>query len=277
MAKLGRDTSPGSRGETTEDDTHVFIRILHKGILPLVVVLAIWQTIVFLIPHLPSLADVASAFIRLAVEGDTDGYTLLQHTQISMVRVTWGIFSAALTAIPLGIVIGRYRFIEGFAGPVVEAMRPIPPIAWIPISILLFRANLLAGQVFIIWIGAFFPILLNTVAGVKRTDPVHLDVARTFGAKEHQVLSKIVVPSAAPEIFAGLRIGFGIGFMCLVAAEMIGGGLGLGYLVIVTEQLGRTGETISAMLVIGMIGFLINYLFQSTEKYVLKWRREVSV
>jgi NitT/TauT family transport system permease protein len=223
------------------------------------------------------LLDIAEAFLKLVSEGDTEGRTMAEHTGMSMFRVALGFLAAIVTGVPLGIGIGRYRIMNSILGPVVEAMRPIPPIAWIPISILMFQGNFLGSQVFIIWIGAFFPILLNTTAGVNRTDPVHLDVARTFGAGEIQVLQKIVVPSAAPEVFAGLRIGFGIGWMCLVAAEMIGGGLGLGHLVIVTEQLGRTAETISAMLVIGFIGFLISYMFLYIERRLLRWRREVSI
>jgi NitT/TauT family transport system permease protein len=156
-------------------------------------------------------------------------------------------------------------------------MRPIPPIAWIPLAILLFRSNLLGAQVFIIWVGAFFPILINTTTGVKRTETVHIDAAKTFGASEGQILRKIVIPSAGPEIFAGFRIGFGIGWMCLVAAEMIGGGLGLGYLVLIMQQVGQTGAVISSMLLIGLIGFLISYLFQLYERQLLKWRQIVSV
>ncbi|MGV9103947.1 MAG: ABC transporter permease, partial [Candidatus Thorarchaeota archaeon] len=175
-----------------------------------------------------------------------------------------------------------YKTVYAVLGPVIDAMRPIPPIAWIPISILMFSGlrypfSLLVSQVFIIWIGAFFPILLNTTAGVKRTNSVHLDVCATFGAAERQVLRRVIIPSALPEMFAGLRVGFGIGWMCLVAAEIIGGGLGLGYLVSITQQLGRTGETISAMLVIGFIGFLLSYLFLYAERKMLAWRQDVSV
>ncbi|MFW9944771.1 MAG: ABC transporter permease, partial [Candidatus Sifarchaeia archaeon] len=126
-----------------------------------------------------------------------------------------------MTAVPLGIAIGRYSIADSVLGPVVEATRPIPPIAWIPLSLLIF-SSLLSAQVFIIWIGAFFPILINTTTGVKRTEPVHIDVAKTFGASESRILTSVVIPSAAPEMFAGMRIGFGIGWMCLVAAEMIG-------------------------------------------------------
>ena len=142
---------------------------------------------------------------------------------------------------------------------------------------MLFRSNLLGAQVFIIWIGAFFPILINTTTGVKRTEPVHIDAAKTFGAGELQILSKIVIPSSGPEVFAGLRIGFGIGWMCLVAAEMIGGGLGLGYLVLIMQQVGQTGAVISSMLLIGLIGFLISYFFLIIERHLLRWRQTVSV
>lgn len=256
-----------------------FVRI----IIPLSIVLILWQ-IIALVSRGISLLDVANAFYKLVTVGDTDGRTLIEHTRLSVIRVTIGFFIAMLTAVPLGIAIGRYRVVDAILGPVVEAMRPIPPIAWIPLSILIFGSsnlvflpNVWVSQIFIIWIGSFFPILLNTVAGVKRTSPVHIDVAKTFGASEFDILRKVVVPSATPEIFAGFRIGFGIGWMCLVAAEMIGGGLGLGYLVIITEQLGQTGSTLSAMLVIGFIGFVITYFFLYIEKHVLKWRREVTI
>ena len=256
--------------------------VLIKGIVPLVILLILWQTIAMIATRNQingpiGLDEVARQFIELVVEGDSEGQTLLVHAGLSLYRVGLGFIAAILTACPIGIAIGRYRLVDSILGPVVEAMRPIPPIAWIPLSILLFQANFTGGQVFIIWVGAFFPILINTTAGVKRTKPVHLDVASTFGASEAQILSKIILPSAAPEIFVGLRLGFGIGWMCLVAAEMIGGGLGLGYLVILTEQLGLIGQTISVMLLIGFIGFVFSYLFFRAEKHLLRYREEISV
>ena len=250
--------------------------IILKVILPIIILLIIWQLIAFIAGGI-SLLDIAQSFLVLIIEGDFDGNTLLQHTIFSLYRVVVGFIIALITAIPLGIAIGRYKFANTLFSPVVDAIRPIPPIAWIPISILMFRANLLGSQAFIIWIGAFFPILLNTTTGVKRTEVVHLDVANTFGTTERQVLSKIIIPSASPEIFAGLRIGFGIGWMCLVAAEMISGGLGLGYLVSISQQLGRTGDTISAMLMIGLIGFIFSVIFLYIEKRLLRWRKDISV
>jgi ABC-type nitrate/sulfonate/bicarbonate transport system permease component len=279
MAKDTKDSGPtSSRKKRIFPSPH---DVLVKGVIPLAILLVLWQLIAMIatrnVQTQIGLDGVLVSFIELVVEGDADGRTLLEHTNMSLYRVGFGFIVAFLTAVPLGIIIGRYRIADSILGPVVEAMRPIPPIAWIPISILLFQANFIGGQIFIIWIGAFFPILINTTAGVKRTEPVHLDVASTFGASETQILSKVILPSAAPEIFAGIRIGFGIGWMCLVAAEMIGGGLGLGYLVILTEQLGLVGQTISAMLVIGVIGFAFSYFFLSVERYLLRYRQEVSV
>jgi NitT/TauT family transport system permease protein len=249
--------------------------ILLKVILPVILLILLWHLISTI--SRSSLEDVVDAFIRLVTEGDSEGYFLIDHVRMSLFRVLIGFTFAVLTAVPLGIAIGRYRLINSLLGPVVEAMRPIPPIAWIPLAILMFYRNMLGAQVFIIWVGAFFPILTNTTTGVKRTEPVHIDSAKTFGASEIQILSKIVVPSAGPEIFAGLRIGFGIGWMCLVAAEMIGGGLGLGYLVLIMQQIGRTGAVIISMLLIGLIGFLITFFFLLIEKRLLKWRQTVSV
>lgn len=257
------------------------VQFLLKIIFPIFIVLLLWQFIA-MITHDLSLLDVANSFVRLTFEGDVEGRLLIEHTTLSVIRVTIGFIIASMTAVPLGIAIGRYKAADAIFGPVVEIMRPIPPIAWIPLSILIFGRGIIFTdiyftQIFIIWIGAFFPILLNTVAGVKRTNPVHLNVARTFGATERQILGKIVIPSATPEIFAGFRIGFGIGWMCLVAAEMIGSGLGLGYMVLISQTWGRIGETISGMIVIGIIGFLITYMFLYFEKNTLRWRREVSV
>ncbi|KXH76606.1 MAG: hypothetical protein AM326_02435 [Candidatus Thorarchaeota archaeon SMTZ-45] len=246
------------------------IRWLIAGIL----LILLWVIIAFF--SRSTIIEVVDAFIRLATVGDSQGFLLIDHIAQSVFIVTVGFCVAAITAIPLGIAIGRYRVVDSVLGPVVEAMRPIPPIAWIPLSLLIF-ASLLYSQIFIIWVGAFFPILINTTTGVKRTEPVHVDVAKTFGASESQILGSVVIPSAAPEVFAGMRIGFGIGWMCLVAAEMIGSNKGLGYLIWTMQQVGWTGAVISSMLVIGVIGFAVSFLLLLIERKLLKWRQEVSV
>ena len=192
---------------------------LLKLIIPIVILLILWQMIATLARI--SLLDVVESFIRLAFVGDSEGAHLSDHIFASLYRVLLGFSLAIITAIPIGIVVGRYSLANSIFGPVIEVMRPIPPIAWIPLSLLLFSGNPIGARAFIIWIGAFFPILINTTTGVKRTEPVHIDAAKTLGASEAQILGKVVIPSASPEIFAGLRIGFGIGWMCLVAAMKI--------------------------------------------------------
>ncbi|MHA1928882.1 MAG: ABC transporter permease [Candidatus Thorarchaeota archaeon] len=251
-------------------------KVFLKGIVPLFILIGLWSVIAWVSGGI-TIIDIAEDFIHLSVVGDSEGHTLLEHTGLSMFRVTLGFLAAVITAIPLGIAIGRYKSLDSVMGPVIEAMRPIPPIAWIPLAILMFSPVLLYSQIFIIWVGAFFPLLINTTTGVKRTNPVHIDVAETFGTSEVGIITKIVIPSAAPEIFAGLKLGFGIGWMCLVAAEMIGSGRGLGYLVIIMQQAGRTGSVISSMLVIGLIGFIISFIFHLAEKNLLKWRQDVSI
>jgi NitT/TauT family transport system permease protein len=263
--------APEEPGPLTSTVRAIFLKL----ILPVILLILLWHVIAMI--SRSSLEAVLDALIRLVTVGDSEGYFLIDHVRMSLTRVVIGFTAAVTTAIPLGIAIGRYRLVDSVLGPIVEAMRPIPPIAWIPLAILMFSRNMLGAQVFIIWVGAFFPILTNTVTGVKRTELVHIDSAKTFGASELQILSKIVIPSAGPEIFAGLRIGFGIGWMCLVAAEMIGGGLGLGYLVLIMQQVGQTGAVIFSMLLIGLIGFLITYFFLFIEKRLLRWRQTVSV
>ncbi len=278
--------SDGTEGQRTVAKTdedwqaqrHIPWPSVFKGLTALALLLVLWTVIVYVSSDGDlTLVDVADSFIRLVVVGDSEGHTLIEHTLLSMYRVVLGFTVAIVTAVPLGIAVGRYRVLDSIATPVVEAMRPIPPIAWIPLAILMFSPVLLYSQVFIIWVGAFFPLLINTTAGVRRTEPVHIDVAKTFGANELQILRRVVIPSAAPEIFAGLRVGFGIGWMCLVAAEMVGSGLGLGYLVLIMQQAGRTGGVISGMLVIGLIGFFMNAVFTRCEKRLLRWRQEVAV
>lgn len=255
------------------DSTPLWRVVMERIVLPVIGLVILWAVITVITGT--NLLAVAQAFWSLITERDSQNHLLTEHIYASLSRVATGFTIAAVTAIPLGVAIGRYRLVDSVFGPIIEATRPIPPIAWIPVSIIVF--GIASGQAFIIWIGAFFPILINTTTGVKRTEPVHIDVAKTFGASEAQILQKIVLPSAAPEIFAGLRIGFGIGWMCLVAAEMIGGGLGLGFLILDKQANGRTAEVILGMLLIGLIGFLISYFFLYIERYLLKWRQAVTV
>jgi NitT/TauT family transport system permease protein len=157
-----------------------------------------------------------------------------------------------------------------------EPLRFIPPIAWIPLVVILLSGY--ARYVLIIWLGAFFPILLSTVAGVKRTSSVLVDVAKSFGADSKSIVLEVVVPSALPEVAAGMRIGLGVGWMCIVAAEMIGGEtVGLGRLILRYAQLLQIDVVIVGMVTIGLLGLVMNELFLQAEKRLFRWRKEVKV
>ncbi|MCQ5377287.1 MAG: ABC transporter permease subunit, partial [Candidatus Methanomethylicia archaeon] len=146
--------------------------------------------------------------------------------------------------------------------------------AWIPLSIILLTG--INRYVFIIWIGIFFPVLLDTIAGVKRTSITMVNMAKTFGASNNSIIRRIIFPSALPEVMNGLRVGVGIGWMCIVAAEMIGGEpLGLGRLILKYANLLQIDVVIVGMITIGIVGLVMNYLLLLLERRMFRWRVEV--
>jgi len=225
---------------------------------------------------LPGPLPVWQAFIKISTVGDLNGYTLADHAAASLHRVPLGFIAGSLLAIPLGILTGIRSVARAAATPILEPMRFIPPIAWIPLAMILLSG--LGRYVFLIGIGVFFPVLLNTMAGVRRTSPTLINVARTFGASTGSVIRKIIFPSALPEILTALRVGMGIGWMCIVAAEMIGGApVGLGTLILEYSNYLQINVVIAGMITIGMIGLAINYSMLWLENRILRWRVEINV
>ncbi len=149
----------------------------------------------------------------------------------------------------------------------------IPPLAWIPIAILWFGIGIKSAA-FIIFLGAFFPILLNTVSGVVTINPTLIEAARTLQAREKDIFLKVLLPGPIPANFVGLRIGVGIGWMTLVAAEFTGvrEGYGLGYMIMTARDIQRPDEIIAGMLIIGLIGLLIDMGLQAVEGRLVRWR-----
>lgn len=248
------------------------------NVIAIVVVLLTWEIVAQLLhsPFFPQFSEVMRAFFKIATVGDVEGFYLSDHVVASILRVLAGFSVACVTGFPLGLIIGLRPFSYDAARSVLEPLRFIPPIAWIPLVVILLSGY--ARYVLIIWLGAFFPILLSTVAGVKRTSSVLVDVAKSFGADSKFVVLEIVVPSALPEVAAGMRIGLGVGWMCIVAAEMIGGEtVGLGRLILRYAQLLRIDVVIVGMVTIGLLGLVMNELFLQAEKRLFRWRKEVKV
>jgi ABC-type nitrate/sulfonate/bicarbonate transport system permease component len=184
-----------------------------------------------------------------------------------------GFFIAAIIAIPLGIIMGSSNILREAVTPLIEFLCPVPPLAWIPLAILWFGIGF-KSAVFIIFLGCFFPVILSTVSGVLSIEPILIDASRTLGAKRKERFLKVLVPGSLPSMFTGLRIGLGIGWMTLVAAEFTGvkSGYGLGYMIMIARDIQRPDEVIAGMAVIGLIGYLLDLMLRGIEAKILIWR-----
>ena len=222
---------------------------------------------------LPSPVQIFLGFKDLLTVGMPPGQLLHNHCLYSLIRVALGFALAALLGIPLGLLIGWSGRIRIMVSPVIEMIRPIPPLAWIPIAILWFGIGMKSAA-FIIFLGAFFPIVLNTISGALSINPIFFEAMRTLNATPADIFFKVVVPGSTPSIFVGLRIGVGIGWMTLVAAEFTGvkSGYGLGYMIMTARDIQRPDEIIAGMLVIGVIGLLINHVLKILEKKIIRWQ-----
>ena len=241
-------------------------RVLISLILPIILII-FWYLITeglhIIDPYiLPGPITVCQSALDLIVSGK-----LLQNTIDSLFKVFGGLLLAAVVAIPLGILLGWYQTLEDLCSLVISILRPIPPIAWIPFSILWFGIGTVPA-IFIIFMGCVFPILIYTIDGVKRTDNVLIESAQTLGASDRQVLTHVVLPSVVPYIVSGLKVGVGIALMCTISAEMIGSSSGLGYMILQATSRFDPGTTVVGMIVIGLIGLILDYIFSLAEKRI---------
>ena len=210
----------------------------------------------------PGLADVAASFVKLSVSGQ-----LFRDIIDTLYKVLFGMLLASTVGITLGIILGWYRRLERICRLVVSVLRPIPPIAWIPFSIIWFGIGVWPA-IFIIFMGCVFPILLSTIDGVHRTDPVLIEAAQSFGASNSQMLTEVVIPSSLPFIVSGLKVAIAIALMCTISGEMIGSSSGIGYMILTSTNLFDTGSTVVGMLVIGVIGIIFDYIFTKIQEKI---------
>lgn len=240
--------------------------------------LVLWMIVGMIVnsPFVPTPIKVWKATLNLIQFGDVEGFTLSKHITASIIRILCGFGLACVLGVPLGILMGLFPKLYTRTRAVIEPIRFIPPIAWIPMSIVILVG--FSRYVFLIWLGAFFPIWINTLVGVGRVNPVYLNVAKVFGGNKKTRVTKIVVPSVLPDITSGMRVGLGMAWMCIVAAEMIGGeAVGVGRLILKYAELLQLAPVISGMLIIGVIGFLMNEILLNVEKRMFRWRWEVSL
>ncbi|HEV3448467.1 MAG TPA: ABC transporter permease, partial [Gemmataceae bacterium] len=215
----------------------------------------------------PKPYDVALGILELMQQG-----VLFKYIVASLFRVTWGFLLATLVGVPFGLLLGWFRRAQEAFNPLLQAFRPISPIAWIPVAILWFGVSDLA-PVFLIFLASVFPITVSTMAAVKSVHTVHLRAAQNFGLTGAQLFRKVILPASLPQIITGLRIALGVAWLVVVAAEMIAVNSGLGYLIIDARNAGKRYDLVVAgMVLIGFIGWLLDLLMRQVERFqAVKW------
>jgi NitT/TauT family transport system permease protein len=228
---------------------------------------------------IPSIGGTFSVFLKPFSEPpNLDARPFATNIIVSILRVLTGFVLGAVTAVPLGILVGTSRVADRLIMPTVEVLRPICPIAWLPVAIIVFGLSspattfwgydswkfdtldqLRYAMVFIIWWGAFFPIFVNTVAGVRGVKTLYLDAAKMLGARRWDMFRKVIFPASLPGILTGLRVGMGTAWMVIVAAEFFPGTVsGLGYLITASHQVAEYEYAFASIIVIGALGLFFN-------------------
>ncbi|MTH80252.1 ABC transporter permease [Paracoccus aestuariivivens] len=240
-----------------------------RGAVGLLSFFAIWQLLTsigvidaFL---LPSPVAVAGAMWDMAVDG-----SLWIHLGASLRRVAIGFLLACIVGIALGLVSGWWRGVADFLRPVIEALRPIPPLAWIPITILWFGLGDSASY-FLVFLGAVFPTYVATYTAVRGLDRNQMNAALCLGAKPWQLIWDVLVPASLPIVLPGMRIALGIGWMCVVTAELIAAQTGLGYLIQQSRMLFQINNVVAGMVTIGLVGFAMSAVLEMIERRVNAW------
>ena len=243
------------------------------GAAALVIAAVIWQIIAEYIVGrsfiLPSVTDVAAAFVNLLGSG-----TLLADAMVSLEHFGIGLIAAFLLGVPIGILMGWFRVADYLLDPIIEILRPIPPLAWIPFAIIWFGLTTQAAG-FVIFAGAFFPILTATYSGFRDVPKVFVEAGKVLGCDTSlELIRYVALPAAIPGIASGIRIAMGVGWMCLVAAEMFGvSNYGLGYQLWHNYYLHQMPNVVVYMLILGLTGLIIDRIFRNyVERQLLRWR-----
>jgi sulfonate transport system permease protein len=235
---------------------------------PVALLVAVWHVAVVMSGSLifPTPGQVAVGLVDLARQG-----LLLKHLVASLFRVTVGYLLAVALAVPVGMLMGWFGSAQAFLNPLVQGLRPISPIAWIPLAILWFGIGE-QSKVYIIFLGAFFPVIINTIDGIRQTDHKFVEVARILTVPRFKFVRQVVIPGALPAIMTGLRVGLMVAWMCVVAAELIAASSGIGYLIMDARQLSQSDVVLVGMITIGVIGKLMDSIIKRIERRLIGWK-----
>jgi ABC-type nitrate/sulfonate/bicarbonate transport system permease component len=228
-----------------------------------------WQLVVDLhmVPSglLASPIEVVKLFFYKLYNSAPDGVALGTHIYVSLKEALLGYIIALVIGIPLGLAMGWFKVIEGLARPIFEMIRPIPPVAWIPLAIFWFGIGI-TSKAFIIFFAALVASVINSFTGVQQTNPTFIRMARAYGASNLEIFWKVCIPSALPMVFGGLQVALAGAWTSLVAAELIAADSGLGYLITIGRRLMRVDVVMLGMVLVGLTGVLISFVVARIER-----------
>ncbi len=235
-------------------------------IVSLAILIGIWQ-LLYICSDFSSTLFPSPLQALSALKEMIDNGTLITNIATSMYRFAIGYISSVIIAVLLGLVLGRMPGVFKYVNPSVQLLRPISPTAWMPFIVLLFGIGDLPAIV-IIFIAAFFPVLLSTVSAVRNIDPIYIKVSENFGIKQPQLMWKVIFPAAFPQIANGIHLALGTAWIFLVAGEMVGAQSGLGYQIIDARNNVRADILLATIIVIGLIGLLLDTILKIIEKRI---------
>ncbi len=209
----------------------------------------------------------ATSWLAWAFSGELVGDTIS-----SMYRVLVGFAVGAGLALPFGLVMGSSKRMYDWLNPLLQVLRPIPPIAYIPLAILWFGLGN-APAIFLIALGAFFPVLMNTIAGVRQVDGIYVRAARNLGVSQRTMFVRVMLPAAVPYILSGVRIGIGTAFIVVIVSEMIAVNNGLGFRILEAREYFWSDKIIAGMISIGLLGLAIDIGMNKLNNHLLRWHR----
>lgn len=234
-----------------------------------VIILTVWESADLAGLIHPYSMPAPKAIFQVIAEYMESG-ALWDNIIVSLVRVLEGFFLALIAALIVGINVAIFPKFEIFTDLVIQIVRPIPPIAWIPLAILWFGIGQ-GSKIFIIFLGAFFPVFINTVDGIKTIDSKYFELCEVYEVSKMDFIKKVVIPGALPSITTGIRLGLGNAWVCVVAAEMIGATSGVGYMLSNGRSLSRPDVVILGMLIVGIFGKIMDDILKKIREKIIVW------
>jgi ABC-type nitrate/sulfonate/bicarbonate transport system permease component len=261
--------APAPQGVKTAGGIALLWRTRWFGVGFIALLLALWElaAVSGWVPSMsfPRMSAVLATWWEIIISGELVGELLP-----SILRMFAGYFIGVALGVALGLLMGYFRFFYSLLEPITEVLRPIPSPAYLPIVILFLGIDD-EMKIFMISFASLFPVLLNTYSGVRGVDPIQLQTARTFGVTSWKLLWQIVLPSAAPYIFTGMRVSLAVALIVMVISEMVAASSGIGYFILSAQRGFKIREMFAGVLTLAVVGYVLNRLFVAIENKVLAW------